>query len=79
MTIVTVAKTCQSCLMPHSFKKNNTRGVCEYLTKQAGKVVPITRSTYCRFHQTDTRQKAVISQIINTEIVNEVEDDIELE
>ena len=64
MSIVEITKTCQTCLMPHKFLKNNTRGTCIYLSERAGQTVKITRSTLCRFYQVDSRAKASVKKAI---------------
>jgi len=73
MSIIEIPKTCQTCLMPHSFKKNNTGGVCDYLTKRTGKTMAITRSTVCRFHQVDTRQKSSVLKVVGPQEAETIE------
>jgi len=63
-TVVEVAKTCQTCAMPHKFNKNSNIGICSFLSKQAERSVPITRSCYCRFHQVDSRERSNIVKVI---------------
>lgn len=85
-TIIEIPRTCQTCIMPHGFKKNNTRGLCTFLSKTAKKTIFITRSTVCRFHQIDTRQKSVVLAYVNTptdfgediteNIIDDITDDV---
>lgn len=51
-----IVDSCETCAHPHKFDRNKREGVC---MRDPKNVCTISRSSYCRFHLTDT---AVVKQ-----------------